>query len=229
MNMIRSDSPLFQRTETKPAEPFVLDESKTETRYLPRSVKLTLPGHITRQFPAGIQEIPVQLLDDPWLVANGMTQYNAREPLPIQPKAPIGSHAYATDYAASGTYDATLIPNATFTDEVISAADANARAAGENVRIAQENLEQAVRVHQGAIKHLQDAQANRAADVEEAGGTTRQQPQPSNKKENATQRRAREKREEEFYDTLSDEDKAKWDDATQLERDEWIARSAGLE
>jgi hypothetical protein len=164
MANITSDSPLFQRGErTSQVEELNIDESKTETRFLPRSVQLTLPGHVTRKFPAGLQEIPVALLDDPWLKANGMVEYRATQGVlpPQQPMAPLGSHAYATAYAASGTYDATMIPDPYVTDEILKSADANARAAADNVRFAQENLDNAVRIHQGAVAALNDARAAR--------------------------------------------------------------------
>jgi len=162
---ITSDSPLFQRGErTSQVEPLVIDESQTETRFLPRSLQLVLPGHVVRKFPAGLQEIPVALLDHPWLKANGMVEYKAVQgmPPPTQPMAPVGSHAYATAYAASGTYDATLIPDPYVTDAVLEGAQANALAAAENVRLAQETLDNAVRIHQGALAALDGAQKDRA-------------------------------------------------------------------
>jgi hypothetical protein len=162
--LITSDSPLFGRLErTSQVEPLVIDESQTETRFLPRSVQLVLPGHVVRKMPAGLQEVPVALLDHPWLQANGMVEYKATQgmPPPTQPMAPVGSHAYATAYAASGTYDATLIPDPYVTDEVLAGADANARAAADNVRFAQENLDNAVRIHQGAVAALEGARAAR--------------------------------------------------------------------
>jgi len=164
MANITSDSPLFQRGErTSQVQELNIDETRTETRFLPRSVQLTLPGHVVRKFPAGLQEIPVALLDDPWLKANGMVEYQAVQgmPPPTQPMAPVGSHAYATAYAASGTYDATLIPDPYVTDEVLRGADATARAAADNVRLAQENLDNAVRIHQGAVEALNNARAAR--------------------------------------------------------------------
>jgi hypothetical protein len=163
-SLITTDSPLFGRGEkTSQVEPLVIDETKTETRYLPRSLQLVLPGHVVRRFPAGLQEIPVALLDHPWLKANGMVEYKATQgmPPPAQPMAPVGSHAYATAYAASGTYDATLIPDPYVTDDVLAGADANARAAADNVRLAQENLDNAVRIHQGAVAALEGARVAR--------------------------------------------------------------------
>jgi hypothetical protein len=174
-SLITSDSPLFQRGEkVSQVEPLVIDESNTETRFLPRSVQLVLPGHVVRKFPAGLQEVPVALLDHPWLKANGMVEYKSVQgvPPPRQPTAPLGSHAYAMAYAASGTYDATLIPDPYVTDEVLAGADANARAAADMVRAAQETLDNAIRIHQGAVAALEAARAAREKNDADARSET---------------------------------------------------------
>ena len=165
MALITSDSPLFQRGEkVAPVEELRIDENDTETRFLPRSVQLVLPGHVVRKLPAGLQEVPRALLDHPWLLANGMVDYRATQgvPPPAQPMAPVGSHAYATAFMASGTYDATQIPDPYVTDEVLSGATANVQASLQNVRAAQEQLDEALRVHNAAVAALSDAQVTRA-------------------------------------------------------------------
>lgn len=233
MNTITSNSPLFQRSESPSAEAYVVDETDTVDRFFPRPVNLTLPGHVVRKFPAGFQAVPRQLADDPWLKLNGVVEPpRAGEPLPLQPQAPVGSHGHATAFAQSGVYDATMVPRAVPTDSDIEAADTIARAAAENVRVAREILDNALSVHQNAVGALNSARETRASDEADRedrakGGAGRPDSvvnTKSRKRENSQERRAREKREEDFYDTLSVEDKARWDDSTQDERDNWIAQ-----
>lgn len=223
MNTITSNSPLFSRGETVSAEPYKVDETSTQTRFFPKPVNLTLPGHTVRKFPAGMQQVPVQFLNDQWLIDNGMQEIPEGQPLRLQPQAPLGSQGYATAFGQSGVYDATMILSAVLSDEAIASADANARLAAENVKTAQENLDNALRIHANATAALIDAQTSRAAsdaaDREDRlqGGAGRKP-----KKETAKQKQTRELK---FYEGLSDEDKAKWDGSTQEERDVWMSRT----
>lgn len=223
MNIITSDSPLFQRGEGKSPEPYVVDESNVVQRFFPKTVNLTLPGHTVRKFGAGFQMVPAELVDHPWLKANGMIEPKSTDQLPLQPQAPLGSQGFATAFAQSGVYDATMVPSPVVTDESLRSADAMARIAAENVKIARENLDNALRVHQNSVAVLGDAVVRReqsdSDDREDrAQGGGRQV------RETAKDRRAREKREEDFYDTLSDEDKVRWDDSTQDQRNSWLAQ-----
>jgi hypothetical protein len=243
MNTITSDSPLFGRGESvESPKPFVLDETKTQTRFLPRPVTLTLPGHVTRKFPAGVQEIPEQLLNDPWLKANGMKEYEKGAPLPLQPQAPIGSHGYATAYAASGVYDATQVPDTRYSDEDIQNAEAVARNAAENARVARENLENADRIHQNAMQSLESARARRQQQDEELNqadpgltggssqvtGAQRRALDKTSGKSNGNNRPAlsdEERRKNEAaigIDKLSPEDRAKFDKMSDKQKADYV-------
>lgn len=165
MTSIPSNVPLFHRGENMEGavKPLLIDESDTVIKFLPKSVRLTLPGHVVRVFPAGLQAIPRVFEDDSWLKANGMQDIKRGMAPPPQPSAPVGSHGYATAFAQSGTYDATTIPDPAVTDENISNAYAAVRSSAENVRMAQEVLNESLRIHQSAVAALIDAQTRRSS------------------------------------------------------------------
>lgn len=211
-----------------PREPFVIDDTKTETRFLPKPVTLTLPDHTQRKFGAGLQEIPVQLLEDPWLKKNGMIEYRGRDPLPpMMMTAMPGTQAHNASIMSSGTYDATLIRDPRITDEHVKATEAVAGMAAENVRVAQENLARAIEILTNAQRSHADALTRYAARDEIAGpdgeGDDTVVGDEAGKPETRKQRTAREKREADFYKALSPDDQKKWDGSTQEERDTWIA------
>lgn len=216
---VSSDSPLFARGE-EPGRPLdrpvrTIDDSKTVRRFLPRPVKMTLPGHQTRQFQAGLQDIPEELADHPWLRDNGMLDEPARgEPLPLQPQAPVGTHGYATAFAQSGIYDATQIPDYRFTDRDIENADAQTRLAAENVRVAQENLDNALRIHQSAAAALNDARARRERQVAAMG-----EPEVVNGKPEVDPTIERlSKRDRARFDSLSEQEKVNYLRANEEDR-----------
>lgn len=212
--LIASNQPIFQRgdTDNAPTQFKEIDETKTVTRFFPKPVRLTLPGHVVRQFPAGMQEIPEELADDPWLKANGVIEYKNDGPLPMQPQATVGSHAYATAFAASGVYDATLVPETVYTDEDIKMAEAVELNAREGVRMAEENYENAQRIHQGAVDALNGARARREkanAEYVSSGAAG-----SGNSRLTPSQQRALDKKRgnvDTGVDKLSPEDKAKFD------------------
>jgi len=49
-------------------------DEKTIKLNFPHPVTLTLPGYQTVHFPAGVQDVPVNLLDEQYLKDNGVTK-----------------------------------------------------------------------------------------------------------------------------------------------------------
>lgn len=144
----------------EPRTAYVIDETDTVDRFFPRMVKLTLPDHTQRIFQPGLQSVPKELADHPWLVDNGVIELKSKSPLPpmVQPAVP-GTQAYAASIGNSGVYDATLVPNARVSSHELRAIEAVAVAAAENARQARENLENAERVSQNANAAVADVRA----------------------------------------------------------------------
>lgn len=196
-----------------PRAPYAVDETDTQTRFFPKMVKLTLPDHTQRIFQIGIQEVPSALADHPWLVANGMKEISALRPLPpLMRTAPVGSQGYGTAIMQSGVYDATLIPNARVTDEVLKNAHEFATMAQKGVQVAQDNLEHAVDVMKAAQANLEEAVARRqerdrvdpVSDDDEHDTMTAAQRQSLAKSRVENESKL-------GLDLLSDEDRAKFD------------------
>lgn len=134
----------------------VIDETNTVTKFFPREVKLTLPDYSTRFFNAGVQLVPAELSEHPWLKDNGMVDVPQGSPLPpAMLSAPPGSAAFAK----SGVYDATRIPDPRVTDAGLQAARVVADMAAQNVRVAEDVLAQAQAVSVGAAQAVADITA----------------------------------------------------------------------
>ncbi len=140
---------------------------ETKTRFFQRSVRFTMPNHTTRIFPAGLQEVPVEFADDPWLKDMGMSEYTKGEPLPpLMQSAPPGSHAHAATVNASGNYDATFAPRqfSTELDPVGEAANA------ENAVVVAEAQLEVLRDRAAALRGVADKYLSREAErAREAG------------------------------------------------------------
>ena len=64
-------------------------------RFFPREVRFTLPNHQQLLFRPGVQDVPVEVVDNPWFTDNGVVEFKPGEPLPpLVQRAPYGSPAF---------------------------------------------------------------------------------------------------------------------------------------
>jgi hypothetical protein len=145
---------MFGGNEPRPA--FAVDERNTVQRFFPGPVRLTLPDHTQRQWNAGLQDVPAELADHPWLKSNGVVEPAKGQVAPqMMLMAHPNSQAAATAIAQSGVYDATLVPTHETTDEDVQAADQMAGLAAENLRAAEDNLEKARQTYASAVQAVE--------------------------------------------------------------------------
>lgn len=185
---------------------YEINENDKVTKYFSRPVRLTLPDYTQRSFAAGVQEIPAQFGDDPWLKANGMTDVPNSGPLPpMMLSAQPGSQAFARSVThTTGLYDAALVPRTQYDDEQYRFAQDHAQMAGEAVRQAEENLEAARRVHASAVDSMTHVAARLEEQRNEPRTIAEQQERdrqsggaPAAAQETAQEKAAREKKERE--------------------------------
>ena len=68
---------------------------KVVQRFFPREVRFTLPNHQQLLFRPGIQDVPVEVVDNQWFTDNGVVEFKLGEPLPpLVQRAPHGSPAF---------------------------------------------------------------------------------------------------------------------------------------
>ena len=208
-------SPTFNRGE--PIEkglPTAPDYDKADTveMFFPKALKLTLRGHTQLKFQPGLQQVPREFADDPWLKANGVSVPSTRGPLPLLPQAQPGTMAYAaTVMRGAGIYDATEVPNAITTDSDVAAAEQMAQMAAQNVVAARDALELAMQVQASSHEALVTARTNydkrraTAGDAPQLGGDGNSEPDTIKSLNKADRAK---------FDRLSDGDKAKYLAAT---------------
>lgn len=217
-----------QRFHGSPVQPYFIDEMNTVTRFFPKQVNLTLPDHTQRKFPAGIQEVPAQLANDDWLLANGMIEYDRGQPLAAMLKqAGPGSQAHGRAIMDGGVYDATLVPDVRMTDAVIANALDFAKLAQAAVKVAQDNLDNTVAMYNTAKANYEDALARRDARNRLDPADVANDPSD---KLTAAQRKSllKEKAQNEAklgLDKLSDEDRAKFEVLSPADKAQYIISS----
>lgn len=137
----------------------------TERRFFPKNVRYTSVGHQNHEFKAGINEVPVEFLEDQWLKDNGMKVFEGTAPVVLQPQAELGSQAYAASVASSGVYDATFVPRQHSVLDIVQHADA----AEKDLAVMESNLEKQREYVEGIRKMADDKLAADAAANSAAG------------------------------------------------------------
>lgn len=190
----------------------------TTDRFFPRPVTLTMPDYTQRKFVAGMNPVPNELLDNPYLLNSGMMEYTSGQPLPspVLP-APFGTPAHSAAILNSGVYDATQAQGNIATDAMVQASGVMVQSAGEAVRAAQENLQRALEVQAGALANHSEVTRRReaASSLDENGSADRDRAERDRaEREKAEQEKvAAEIARKAKYDALSTQDKKKYDAA----------------
>lgn len=153
-------------TNDKNKRPPLVLSGKTVTRFFPKDLRYTMQDHSVRTFKAGVQEVPEEIADTPWMVDNGVVEYVKGTPLPaLMRKAPPGSQAYAASIGGSGVYDAVTAPRQHSEIDPVAEADQ----AEQDVRTAEANLE-SLRDRAAALRDVADKHVDRQAELDRQRG-----------------------------------------------------------